>query len=53
MVGGGRKGCHSGRDRALRPLRREEEGAVVGVLVQVGVGAPRLRDLGGLVWIRA
>lgn len=53
MVGGGRRGRRSGHGRALRPRRREEEGAVVGVLVQVGVGPPGLGRLGGWVWIRA
>lgn len=47
MVGGGRSGRHPGAHRALRPLRWEEEGAVVGVLVQVGVGPPGLGRLGG------
>lgn len=47
MVGGGRSGRHPGARRALRPLRWEEEGAVVGVLVQVGVGPPGLGRLGG------
>lgn len=47
VVGGGRSGRHPGAGRALRPLRWEEEGAVVGVLVQVGVGPPGLGRLGG------
>lgn len=44
VVGGGRSGRHPG---PRRPLRWEEEGAVVGVLVQVGVGPPGLGRLGG------
>lgn len=44
--GGGRRGRHSGRGLALRPRRWEEEGAVVGVLVQVGVGPSWLGRLG-------
>ena len=53
MVGGGRRGRRSGVPRALRPGRREEEGAVVGVLVQVGVRASGVGHLGGGVKIRA
>ncbi len=53
MVGGGRRGCRSGCRRALRPRCWKEEGAVVGVLVQVGVGPPGLGHLGGWVWIHA
>lgn len=39
MVYGGNRGSGAGHGGALRPLCWEEEGAVVGVLVQVGVGA--------------
>lgn len=52
MVGGGRRGCHSGHRHALSPRRWEEEGAVVGVLVQVGVAPPGLNQLGGWGGIR-
>lgn len=49
MVGGG--GRSGSRPKPpcwdLGPLGREEEGAIVGVLVQVGVSALRFRDLGG------
>lgn len=41
------RGGRSGSAGALRPRRREEEGAVVGVLVQVGVGSPGLGSPGG------
>lgn len=53
VVGRGRTGSHSwhGCNRGPRP--REEEGSVVGVLVQVGVGPPGLRRLGRRVWICA
>ena len=53
VVGGGRRGRHSVCARALRPRRWEEEGAVVGVLVQVGVGPPGLSRLGGRVRVGA
>lgn len=53
MVGGGRRGCRSGHTRALRPRCWEEEGAIVGVLVKVGVGLPGISRLGGRVRIRA
>lgn len=53
MVGGGRRGCHSGHRRALRPRCWEQESAVVGVLVQVGVGPPGLGRLGGRVGLCA
>lgn len=51
LVGRGREGC-SENACALRPRRREEEGAVVGVLVQVGVGSPGLGCHGGRGGIR-
>lgn len=53
LVGRGRGGCCSKNARALRPRRRKEEGAVVGVLVQVGVGSPGLGCHGGRGRIRA
>jgi len=43
VVGGGRWGRRSGHSGRLRSWRREEKGAVVTVLVQVGVAPPRLR----------
>lgn len=52
MVDGGRRGCRSGHTQALRPRRWEEERAVVGVLVQVGVCPPGLGSLGRWVSIR-
>lgn len=48
MVGG----C-SGDPSTLRPGGGEQEGAVVGVLVQIGVGAPGLWGLGGRVRIQS
>lgn len=53
LVGRGREGCCSESACAPRPRRREEEGAVVGVLVQVGVGSPGLGCHGGRGRIRA
>lgn len=54
VVGGGRRGCHSGCRHALRPWGWEKECAVVGVLVQVGVSPPWwLGYLCGWVWISA
>lgn len=44
--GGGRRRGGPGRPSALRPGGREQEGAVVGVLVEVGVGPTRLQRLG-------
>ena len=52
VVGGGRRGRRPGHPRAVRPRGREEEGAVVGVLVQVGVGPPALGWLDGRVLLR-
>lgn len=49
MVYGGNRGCRSGHGGALRPLGGEEEGAVVGVLVQVGVSPSWTYYLGGRV----
>lgn len=48
-VVGGRRGHCSGDTQALRPRRWEEEGTVVGVLVEVGVCPPGLGSLGGRV----
>lgn len=45
--GGGRSGSCPGHRRGLGPLGREEKGAVVGVLVQVGVAPSRFSDLSG------
>lgn len=47
LVVGGRSGSRPGYRRALGLLGREEKGAVVGVLVQVGVAALQFSDLGG------
>lgn len=49
MVYRGDRGCRSGHGGALRPLCWEEEGAVVGVLVQVGVSPAWTNYLGGWV----
>lgn len=49
MVGGGRRRRRSGHRPNLRPRCWEKEGAVVAVLVRVGVGAPGVGHLGGQV----
>lgn len=53
LVSGGRRGRGPGHAGALGPRRREEEGAVVGVLVQVGVVPPGLGRLGRRAGVRA